>query len=361
MSSTAPRVDVVVAIHDATRPLQRVVESLQQSGLEIGSELRITAVCHNIGASEVTARLSEAARSAVRFLELADGIHSAAGPFNLGISRATADYVSIMGSDDYLEPGALAAWLARADRGRYTAVVAPQRYATGSPVRTPPIRPRRAGVLDGVKDRLAYRTAPLGLIRRDAIARLGLELTPAMSTGEDQAFSTRLWFSGEPIVYAIGDPRYVVGDDARNRVTTTPRTLADELSALSALIASEWFRDASEVTRRTIATRIARVQVFSAAMTRSSGRSWTDADRGFMANFLTRLGRAAPGYARPLSIADRRLLDALAEPTTPESVVGRLATARRAFGHPTTILTRDPRGLFAVDGPLRFMVASALL
>ena len=360
MSVSEPRVDVVVAIHDPSRPLQRVVDSLLESGLQLRTELRITAVCHNVEVAWVSERLDRRARAAIRFLRLEDGIHSAAGPFNLGLASASAEYISVIGSDDYLEPGALAAWLARADSGRYAAVIAPQRHASGTTVRTPPIRPRRSRALDPVRDRLAYRTAPLGLVRRDIIARLGLQFTPALSTGEDQMFSVRLWFSGERIAYGVGDPRYVVGDDAARRVTGVARPLADEMNAIRGLISSAWYVRESIVTRRVIATKIVRVHVFAAAASRSPS-SWAPGERDAMSHFLAQLEDAAPGYAHPLSIADRRLLDALVDPTTPSSTIGALASARRRFGHPATVFTRDPRGFFAADGPLRFMVASALL
>ena len=87
------------------------------------------------------------------------------------------------------------------------------------------VRRFHRGDLDPVRDRLAYRTAPLGLLKRETVERLGLRFPEGLPTGEDQAFSARLWFEGRGLRYAAGAPRYVVGADAVTRVSTTPRPL----------------------------------------------------------------------------------------------------------------------------------------
>jgi len=349
-------VDVIIAVHDASRPLQRAVDSVTGT-----PGVTVTVVCHNIDRAEIAATLTAPAVDAVRFLELSDGVRSAAGPFNHGIAASRASYVSIMGSDDYLEAGAIAAWAEKAERESLTALIAPERHASGRTVRTPPVRPFRRGLLDGVKDRLAYRTAPLGLVRREAVGRLGLEFAPGLATGDDQVFSAKLWFSGERIAYARRAPRYVVGDDAGERVTLAPRALSDELRFVDELIGDPWFAHLPRASRAALAVKLARVHLFSAASRVSDRDEWTDSDRWFLTGLVGRLEKAAPGFARPLSLADRRLLDTLAGGGAPSDDIRALCAARRRFGLPSTLIARDVRGQFAIEGPLRFAVASALL
>jgi hypothetical protein len=361
VSASAPIVDLVIPVHDASRPLQRALDSLVLSGLRIPEELRITVVCHNISQADIEDSLSTRAREVVRFLEYNDGEQSPAGPFMQGLRSATGEYVSIMGSDDTLEPGALAAWLAVAERSELTALIPPERHANGNKVATPPIRPFRRGVLDPLKDRLAYRTAPLGLIRRSAIDRLGLDMPSSQRSGSDQLFGVKLWFSGERIGYAKGAPKYVVGADAVSRVTLKPRPAREELQAVAELIAHPFVRSLAPRRRRAIVTKSVRVHIFSAALVRTRDDRWTDEDRATIAELLADFAEAAPGYRRPLSLADRRLLEALESGSASAEALKRMLAARSRFGHPLTVLTRDVRGLLATDGPLRLMVAARLL
>lgn len=354
-------VDLIIAVHDPTRPLQRALESALESGLAVPSQLRITVVCHNIDSVKITSTLDPSLAADVRFLEFIDAQPSPAGPFMHGIKEASATFVSIMGSDDWLEPGALAAWLARAERMNLTVLIPPERHASGVKVTTPPTRLWRRGYLDGVKDRLAYRTAPLGLIRRESVQRLGLSMSPRLRSGEDLLFGAKLWFSAERLAYGRGDPRYVVGAGAATRVTTTARSADDELRAIAEFVRDTWFVALSTTARRSIIAKLTRVHVFSAASSRSANNSWSDADRGFISSLIKEFTVAAPGFDRVLSIADHHLLDALVSADISGDKIWALTRARRRFGHPETVITRDPRGMLAVDGPLRLMIASRLL
>lgn len=359
--NATPLVDLIIAIHDPDRPLERGIRSLFDQGLMLGSELRVSVVCHNLEITEVRSRLSEETRAAVRFLDLKDGIPSPAGPFNLGVSEATAKYVSIMGSDDLLESGAVKAWLERAERGAFAAVIAPIRLADGSPVRTPPTRPWRGRALHPVRDRLSYRSAPLGLVRRDVLERLGLTFAPGLSTGEDQLLCLKLWFSGEPIAYGRGEPRYLGGDGAASRVTLTRRPLQDDYRALEGIVGDPWFAGLILRNRRAIAAKLTRVHVFAAAASRPDEESWVSGEREYLAGFIARLRLVAPGFERPFSIADRKLIDSLVDQTSEAGIIASHVAARRRFGSPATLLTRSLRGQFAVEGPLRFMAASVLV
>lgn len=356
-----PAIDVVIPVHDASRPLDRAVRSLLESGLELERELRIDVVCHNIAASTVGDMLGADTRPAVRLLEFADGQPSPAGAFMHGIRSATAEYVSIMGSDDTLEPRALREWLQQARDQRLDALIPPERHASGAKVATPPVRPFRRGLLDPVRDRLAYRTAPLGLFRRRLVDELGLDMPPRLRSGSDQLFGLKLWFSGVRIAYGHGLPKYVVGADAKTRVTFTPRPAEIELRAVHELVTDPWVLALPPRTRRMIVTKSLRVHVFSAALVRSDADRWTAEDRAYLSRLLDVFAETAPDFTRPLSLVDRRLVDALADPRIDAGVIASLLRDRRRYGHPVTVLTRDARGLLAVDGPIRFMVAAKLL
>lgn len=351
---TAPLVDLIIAVHDPRRPLERALRSVTAGAV------RITVVCHNISAAEIKHTVVADGAQNVRFLELSDGIRSAAGPFAYGISEATARYVSIMGSDDTLEPRALPHWAALAERHTLTAFIPPQRHASGRVIRTPPARRLRGMLVDGVRDRLAYRTAPLGLIRRDAVDRLGLIFAEGMATGEDQLFSAKLWFSGEPIGYDRRAPAYLVGADAPGRVSMAARPPAEELRFIDGLIADPWFAQLTDPQRQALVIKLVRIHVFAVVLRCLDEAAWVAEDRRYLRSLLARLTTCAPQFPTPLSRADRRLLDALADHDSSWAHVQHLAAARRRFGRPSTLVTRGLRGTLAVEGPLRIMSASAL-
>src|SRR5690606_31540278 len=141
-----------------------------------GEGVRLTVVCHEVPAATIAAELPPEHRAQVRFLEHSDGTGSPAGPFNAGIEAAEAELVAVMGSDDARAPGAGAwgSWLGRQHDA--AAVAARLEKDDGSVAPTPPARPWRRGVLDPVRDRLSYRSAPLGLVSRAAISRMGLRM-----------------------------------------------------------------------------------------------------------------------------------------------------------------------------------------
>src|SRR5690606_21226288 len=81
---------------------------------------------------------------------------------------------SIIGSDDTFDDGALGAWATLADELGSAWLMARLETDTGEHIPTPRTRPGRSRDLDLVLDRLAYRTAPLGLLRRRTLVDLGL-------------------------------------------------------------------------------------------------------------------------------------------------------------------------------------------
>lgn len=351
-------VDVIIAVHTPTRPVARAVASVLEGNAE---HVRLTVACHNVASAEIAAVLRPEHRDRVHYLEHSDPRRSASGPFNAGMRAAQGEFVSIMGSDDWLEPGAVASWLRTARRTGAETVIT--RLAIGRadrPIHTPPTRPFRRDLLDPVHDRVSYRSAPLGLVSTSARRRLGANLVEGAVVGGDVAYVTRLWFETR-VAYDRSGPAYVVGEDATDRVTFTPRPIDAELAFVRDLLTEEWFLRYPDDARRAVATKLTRIHLFGAVYNRPDPTFWTAAERVALAAVARRLAEAAPGYEEVLSLADRHLLRCIRSRRFDAGEMIAASRARRRHGTPATVLTQDPRRLLAVEGPLRLMAASALV
>lgn len=366
---TDPLVDVVIATHSLERQVDRAVRSVLDGSP--GLDVRVSVVAHDLPAEDVRAALAPetATDPRVRLLELADGIPSPAGPFNHGLEAATAPWVSIMGSDDTLAPGALEGWLAAAADvdPEEPVVVVPPLELGGRSVPTPPVRVGRAllatarrapaGQLDLVADRLSYRSAPLGLLSRGALGLPGARLLPGARVGEDLPMVTALW-SRARVLLAVGAPAYEIHEDAGDRVTYDPRPLADQLRSVDALWELPWVVRLTDGQRRAVATKVLRIHVFGALVTRPDPGWWTPEERHELARVTRRVLEAAPGCADPLSLADHDLLRAALDPAVPAEVLLGRAQARRRHGTPRTLLPSSWRHALHPEAPLRLMAAS---
>lgn len=382
-------VDVVIACHNPARPVARAVASV----LDGNPEAAVTVACHNRTAEEIAAAIAPEHRDRVRYLEHADPRPSASGPFNAGMRAARTSWVSIMGSDDSLLPGAVASWL-RLARAAGAEFVVP-RLALGSPsnhVPTPAPRPSRlaapaltvlgdparrgarlphdlrvrlahlargAARADLVADRLAYRSAPLGLMSVAALRREQLALVEGAGVGGDVAMVTRLMASVRTAYDATG-PAYLIGEDAGDRVTYVVRPMAEQLGFLDRMLDEDWWAALPLPTRRALAVKMARIHVFGAVHYRSREEIWTPGERADLAATARHLAAVAPGYERVLSRADAELLDACLDPAVSAAALIARGQARRRHGRPETLLTRRPASLLAREAPLRFMAASVL-
>lgn len=350
-----PEVDVVIAVHDPSRAIDRAAWSVLEG---TQAAVRLTVVAHNTDPGAIAARLGSLAdRADVRLLELHDGVASPAGPFNLGLDAATASFTSIMGSDDTLDPGAIDAWLAHARRTDADAVIARLRHASGSAVPTPVARPLPRALRDPVADRLSYRSAPLGLISRRHFG--DLRLAPGLPVGEDVPYVTRVWFSGGRIAYAARGPAYRVHADADTRTTTTARPVAGELAFVPVLLDDEWFRALPGAARQAIVAKLVRVNLFGAVWNRRGTSDWAPQERADLAALGTRLLAAGDGIERVLSRLDRDLLDRILDAGSPGDALVAAADARRRFAHPRALLPRRLRDSLHREAPLRFAAASA--
>ena len=305
-------IDVVIAVHDPARPVWRAVESVLAAGRQ---DTRVTVVCHGIDVSSVPG-LQSRVNTNLRAVRFDDGVRSPAGPFNYGIGLATAEYVSIMGSDDWLEQGALDSW-AEAVIGSGTDVfLAGLAHQNKGVLRNPPVRPWRRTGLDPVRDRLFHRSAPLGLIRRTLLAHPRHRLTAGLPTGEDLGLSTRLLALSEKVSVGFDLPRYVIGADAVGRVTSASYTLAKLVEPVALLFNESWFRALPGEVRNSAVLARVRGSVLSYLGSLVDSQNWSTADLNAVCHLLSQADELAPAAFKPLPLADSRVLSVLADPTT---------------------------------------------
>ncbi|WP_050347390.1 glycosyltransferase [Arsenicicoccus sp. oral taxon 190] len=357
---SAASVDVVIAIHTPDREIERAVASVLADDTP---DTRALVVVHNTDVAPIEGRLREAGlvpSDRVVLVEHHDGIRSPAGPFTAGLAASDAAHVAVMGSDDFLRPGALAAWLGHATAGA-EAVIARVEHQAGGLVRTPPTRlGRRHRRLDLVRDRLAYRTAPLGLLSAAMLERVGATFLAGVATAEDLDFGLRVWHGAQGIVYAGDDPAYVVGADAPTRVTMTVRPVADDLAAALALVADPWFQGLPVARRRAVVVKVLRIHVFGAVVNRVA-TTWTAAERDSLAACARTIVAGAPTATSAFSRAEQALWDAIVDPSVPDDQLVARSQARLRHGRPDTVLTADPLRVLDRQAPARLMVSSALM
>lgn len=351
---TEPLIDVTIAVHSASRPIARAVASVLDYS---EAPVRVTVVAHNIDSETIRRNLgSYATHPQLRVSSLRDGIASPAGPMNHGFSISTAPFITVMGSDDELAPGALDSWLELQRETGAEAVLARIQLADGRSDPYPPVRAgRRTRNLSGRKDRLAYRSAPLGLIDR---RRFGdLRLTEGLSSGEDLTYSLTIWFTGQRLAYDLSGPAYIVRSDAVDRVTSTARPVAHDFAYLDELENLAWFNDAPKRVREAIVIKLIRIHVFDAIMARTRTADEFRASRTQLIDLIARLSQMAPGALRFLSRADRFVFDALEDPSVSADTVSKYCAARRSFRSPAALLTRNPLHSLHSQAPFRTLLA----
>lgn len=347
-----PVVDVTIAVHTRTRPIARAVSSIVE---HTSTPIRVTVVAHNIDPAIIRANLGHlVGDKRVRLRELADGITSPAGPMNLGLAASTAPFVSVMGSDDEFEPGAIDSWCALQQSTGASVVIAQVRHSGGGRELSPPARPLRVRHLDPVKDRLSYRSAPLGLISR---ARFGdLRFAEGLPSGEDLPYVTRLWFSGASVAFARRGPGYLVHSDAEDRVTSGPRPIAQDFAFLDRLLGDPFVEAFAMRQRNALVIKLLRVHVFDAIVNRAGLSAWPDGERAVLSGVVRRMLDWADRPERYLSLIDRAVLDGILGGFVPVDDLMTLIRRRWNYRSIDVVLPRNPLLAFARQGPLRTYV-----
>lgn len=362
---SAPEVDLFIAVHTPTRPVERAVASVLD---HTRARVRVTVIAHNVAPELIKLRLAELIEDPrLRVVPYMDGYRSPAGPKNLALEMATAPYTAMLDSDDTLERGALDAWLEAADLGngvRADAVIAP----TGSPDSdtaepSPPIRwhkvlARRSRALHPVRDRLAYRSSPLGLIGRQRFSEL--RFAEGIQTGEDQPFTATMWFTPESrVVFPMHAPRYLEHSDQDDRVTADPRAVAEEFRSLDLTFDEDrvWMTDPA--VRLSLVVKFVRVHYFDALHTRVD--KWSPQTSQEMASIGRRLLDLEPRLVNLLSRSDAALFRALLTPDTSATRLQELLVVRSRIRSLDALLPRKLRYTLHSQSPLRTHVAGAIL
>lgn len=349
------RVEVIIACHTPQRPVGRAVASILDGNGDVAS---VTVVCHNRGTEEIAAAVAEEHRERVDFVEHRDEHRSASGPFNAGIDRSTAEFVAIMGSDDTLAPGAVASWLAVQEHTGADFVITRLALGTAAAgVPTPAVRMHRGRRVDLVADRLSYRSAPLGLMRREMLDRTGARLVEGATIGGDVGMVTFMMATWSTAYDRCGPP-YVIGEDAGDRVTYVVRPMREQLGFFPDLFDADWFAQLPVAAKRAIGVKVLRIHVFGAVFYREDVAIWTSEERRALAEITAGVITRSPGCLAPLSRADRDLVDACLDPSVDASVLVRGAQERRRHGTPATVLPRSLGHVLDREAPLRFMAAS---
>jgi hypothetical protein len=342
-------VDVVIAVHTTSRPIRKAVESV----LRAGEATAAIVVAHEVPAEEIESLLDGLLdEGRVRVVGFSDGVRSPAGPFNHGLGLTSAEFVTILGSDDQFEPRALDAALARARADGADAVILPIRLPGVIRVRNPLTRRGHTRNLDPVKDRLYGRTAPLALMRRTLIGELSPVFDPAFPTGEDLAFGARLWSSAS-VSYGHLDPAYFGGLDAGDRVTEGGVDLMRGLGAARALADQPWLAALDARARAALATKIIRVSVLGGLTARTGDTSPMTGDEiSILVDTRKKWLSLAPSAERVLPRADRSVLDECRAGVADGAL--RTAVARRAAaGLVARNITRNPFLAYGGDSVLR--------
>ncbi|WP_311243167.1 glycosyltransferase [Microbacterium sp. WCS2018Hpa-23] len=349
-----PLIDVIIPVHSATRPVRRAAASVLDG---TRAAVRVNVVAHNIDPEVIESNLGDLLTDErLRLLPFHDGIASPAGPMNHGIDNATARFISVMGSDDELAAGAIDSWLAlQRDTGASTVLARIRISGRGSDPYPPVRNGRRQRRLDARKDRLAYRSAPLGIVDRERFQ--DLRFTEGLPSGEDLAYSATLWFTGEQIAYDLHGPAYLVNDDADDRVTFSGRSVAEDFAFLDAIEAMQWYPSLGARERQALAVKILRVHFFDAVLARVNAPDGLSAQRDDLTDVLGRVERMAPGVLSLLARVDRLVIDEVRAAAPNAARVLHLLDARWNYRTIGALLPRNPFLVLHRQAPFRTLYA----
>ncbi len=350
-----PVVDVVIPVHTDRRPIARAVASVLNSA---SVATRVTVVCHNIPTERIAAALgSWTEDQRVRLLELHDGIPSPAGPLNAGLDAATGEFTALLGSDDEYEPGAIDAWVAVARRDRADVVIPPLRNAPGTKTRSPAVRPFRTRELDGVRDRLAYRTVQLGLVSQKRFGEV--RMASGLRTGEDVIQGASLWYSNARISLLTGAPGYLIHDDEpANRSSSSAKPAAESLLFLDTVLAPEFALTLNPAQRESFAVKLLRTHVMD--VLGASLRAGASAeDLAALAEGVRRIVDLAPTAVCIISRRDARIVSELLG-TADAGLVAAEHAVRTDYRRPGNVFPASCQRLLHREAPPRFLAAFAL-
>ena len=304
------KVQIVIPVHDLGRPFMRAVDSVLTT-----PSAGVILVAHGVAAQDL--HLSPSER--LKIVELTDGVGFPGNAFNAGLDATTAPWIGIMGSDDWFESGAIEAMLDAAKADCADGVLAPLRQAASHSNSLKPVTWRRKR-LDAVRDRMFYRTAPLGIYRRDLLQNPRYQMAENVVAGVDQLSSVRLWTEGAKISYRPFDPAYVVGEDAKQRVTLTPRPLPLQAEMWQHVWRDQGVLALAGPKKVALAEKFVRVHIFDWLAGHSSQSQWMEGDFEFLQGLALTIRGAVPDLDDLLMPSERRVFQTLCEGSLPETL-----------------------------------------
>lgn len=347
--------DVIIPIHTDSRPLERTVASVLD---HTTARVCVTVVAHNIDVEPISRALGRfAAHPDVRLLHLVDGIPSPAGPLNYGINRTSSPYYAVLGSDDEFAPHAIDSWLALAKQERSSCVIARVERSISGPEELPPTRRRRVRGMHAVKDRLAYRCVPQGLVSR--AHHPDLRFSEGLRSGEDLEFTAALWFLGERIAYDRQGPPYILHEEGDDRVTSATRSVEEDFAFLDVIESAHWYPRLRRSQRTALAVKNLRLHWFDAVLARLRAKEGFAHHRPSLLAVLERIEASAPGVTALLSRADHDVVDAVRGIDPDPDRIHSLLSQR--WGHSAyTLLPRNPLLGLHSQGPLRTVLGTGV-
>lgn len=337
--------EIVIPVHDESRPVRRAAESVLKD-----PRARVHIVAHNISPDLLDLPTSD--RLSILPLNEDPGMPGAT--FDAGIKAATAPWVGIMGSDDWYADGAIEAMRRRASRDDADGVIAPLTHQLSQVNNIKPLTGRTKR-LDAVRDRMFFRTAPLGIFKRTLLDSEEYRFGNVFPAGSDMRVTALLWTSGASFSYYWDDPAYVVGKDAVRRVTFTPRPLERTGAPWLSLLDEPRVQAFTRKQKHALGYKMARVHVADAAHLRPTAEAWLEGDFDWLSSFTKTLREFDPTFDAPLSRRDGRLVRAVETGDFEETLLAasewkQAALTDRAFASSlvTSLTDRDaPIGLAA--------------
>ncbi|MFI0357201.1 glycosyltransferase family 2 protein [Actinomadura sp. 9N407] len=361
-----PKVSVIVPVHNGRSTLERTIRSVLDQSLP-PDQVEIIAVDDGStdGSGEELDRLAAGRRGFTVVHQEASG--GPGRPRNVGIERATGEYVFFLDADDHLAPEALERCCAMADANE-TDVVVPKYVGVGRKVNPYLFREtvESTTIYDAVPNLYGSITA-LKLYRRGLLDRHHIRFPEGMLSGEDQIFAVRAYFEAKGVsVLADYDCYYWVerndGTSALQRGGAPAETYFPEIKRLMAFVAE---RTGPGPVRDRLLRRHFAIEVFSRfdpryqAFSEDERRATRDAARELAGAWSNpEIMAALSPYSRVLDHALRHGLDDLVDEAArrhavdpPPIVVDgdRAYLAYPGFRDPELAIPDD---VFEVHGPL---------
>lgn len=292
-----PELEIIVRVHSLDRPVRRAVDSVLEY-----SRSGVVVVSHGLAPESLD--LPDDPR--VRVIEVTEKVGLPGVASNAGVTAVKAPFTGLLDSDDFYEPDAVRMLHERAGQDDADVVLAPLRI--GGVKQLLPLTLRKTE-LKPRRDRLFYRTAPLGLVRTALLKDPDYRFEEAVRTGEDMRVTARLWTGGYRVSYHPKDPAYVVGDDAEQRVTTSRMNPSETFAAATMLLDEPWVGELPEADRESLVAKIFRIHLLG-YLSRTPAAEITSEDARVIGGLIRKGHRIAPKAHRAFVRGEQTLLHA---------------------------------------------------